>query len=254
MLTAVGALFLQSCRTYKYVPYFKDVSDSARIAIKTAMYHPLVIQQGDVLTINVMTIDPQANAIFNQAPSTVQGNGGSITPLQPTGSPYMVSPGGNIDLPLLGSFPAAGMTTDSLRLLIQDKAAQFYKTPSVSVNFANLKVNVMGEVARPGAYVLTGQKNTILDALTLAGDLSIYGKRQNALLIRDSSGYTLMKRFSLNTKDLVTEDFFYLKQNDVIYIEPDKSKAGALDMNQTRIFAIIVSVVSLIIVLAARFN
>jgi polysaccharide export outer membrane protein len=217
-----------------------------------------------------MTIDPAANAIFNQ------GGGSSISALsqlgsgsgsgaasnipagviaqQPTISGYVIDNQGYVELPLLGKFKAEGLTTDSLKNNIQAKAEEYYKTPAITVHFANLKVNVLGEVMRPGSYNLPNEKNTILDALSMAGDLTIYGKRGNLLLIRDSAGYSTMNRFSLNNTDLIKQDFFYLKQNDVIYVEPGKEKVAALDADRLRMYSIGAAILSLFIVIASRVN
>jgi polysaccharide export outer membrane protein len=266
LLIMVGVGFLQSCKAYKNIAYFKDIPDSARMAVKTASFNALHIQKGDILNINVMTIDPAANAIFNQvisSPLNQLNSGGTgstsnipvgISVQQPTISGYVIDSRGEIELPLLGKFKAEGLTTDSLRNDIQTKAEEYYKTPAISVHFANLKVNILGEVMRPGTYNLANEKNTILDALGMAGDLTIYGKRENILLIRDSSGYTSMNRFSLNSKDLVKQNFYYLKQNDVIYVEPGKEKIAALDADKLRMYSIGAALLSVLIVLASRIN
>ena len=267
------AVSLFSCTAYKTIPYFTDVPDSARLSIQRAQYHPLLIQKGDVLTVNIQTIDPEANMIFGQMPSSplsqLSGGGGSaggqgasaLVAFAPSStgngpiSGLLVADDGTIEIPILDKIKVDSLTTEAAGDTIKNRVAQIYKSPTVTVRFANLKVNVLGEVLRPGSYVLPAEKNTIFDALALAGDLTVYGKRGNVLLIRDSAGKSNFIRFSLNnSRDLVTRDFFYLKQNDVLYVEPGKGRAAANDANQIRIFAIAASVISLIIVIATRIN
>ena len=204
-------------------------------------------------------MDPAANAIFNQnvvssglptmTSTDVTENANSLSS---SPSSYFVDSKGEIYLPMLGVLYVGGLTTEQAKAVVEEKASIFYKNPSINVRFANLKVTVLGEVNHPGAYLFTGEKNTIYDALALAGDLSIFGKRYNILLVRDSAGSTQMIRFSLNSKDLVKQDFFYLKQNDMIYVEPEKAKIAVLNVDKSRNFAIAASLISLLIVIATR--
>ena len=257
---------LQSCKIYHNTAYFTDISDSVKYSIKAPHYNSLKIESGDMLSISIMTIDPAANSIFNQGAGSaniqtggVQNSVSGTNSNQLTNSSiYTVDSLGNIQLPLLGVFKAAGLSTDSLRFLLQEKTEQYYTLPTVIVRFANFKINILGEVLRPGSYIMTNEKNTILDALAMAGDLTIYGKRENVLLIRDSCGSTNMLRFNLNTKKLMSSPFYYLKQNDVIYVEPESSKIATMDAEQTRRItittAITTSVLTLIIILASRIK
>ena len=217
VLLLVG--WLTSCETMKNVTYFKDVPDSARISVPTTGYTELTIQPDDIITVNIQTVDPSANAIFNQAPSSAisqisggLGAAGLTSAIMNAGSPstsasgYLVGKDGMIELPLLGQVKVAGSTTSIAADSIRNRAALLYKQPAVNVRFANLKINVLGEVLKPGTYVLTNEKNTIFDAIGLAGDLTIFGKRENVLLIRDSAGKSNFIRFSLESKDLVRKD------------------------------------------------
>ncbi len=261
-LTILSTLILcfQGCNTYKNIAYFKDVPDSARLSVPTVNYEDLKIQPGDILTVTIQTIDADANAIFNQMPLSTSIQTGGITAgalssgVQSNVSPttysgYLVNKEGLIQIPLVGDVKVGGLTTEFATDTIQKTVARLFKKPVVSVRFANLRVNVFGEVARPGVYTLPNEKSSVLDALVMAGDLTIYGKRDNILLIRDSGGVKNFIRFDINSKDLIKKDFFYLKQNDFIYVEPDKSKAAQLDIARTRTFAVIVSVATLLIVI-----
>lgn len=256
-------LVMQSCTTYKNVPYFQDVPDSAKLSVQKALYKEIIIQSGDILNVTIQTIDPQANAIFSQIPAasfmqvggnsstTPSNNSGSAT-TNPTVAGYLVNDNGQIELPLLGKISVGGLTTAVATDTISRRVAVLYKMPTVSVRFANLKISVLGEVARPGTYILPNEKNTILDALAMAGDLTIFGKRENLLLIRDSADKSNFIRFSLNGKSIVNQNFYYLRQNDVLYVEPNPSKLASLDAARTRTYAIAASILSLLIVIATR--
>jgi len=259
MLALIG--FTTSCTTYKNIAYFKDLPDTAREVIMNAHYNQLIIHPDDILSINIQTLDPTANDMFTQSsgsqvtgvnPANTIGQGSAnTTPSQPG---FLVDKNGTVELPVLGSFHLAGLTTIQARDTIQKSASLIYKSPAVYVRFANLKVTILGEVSHPGTYVLPNEKNTIFDALGLAGDLTIFGKRENALLIRDSAGYSTLTRFSLMSKDIVKQEFFFLKQNDVLYIEPNAAKLANLDAVKTRNYTIIVSILTLLIVIASRVN
>lgn len=259
---------LSSCVTYKNVPYFKDLPDTARAMIKKSAYRDLVIHPDDLMTISVQTMDPNANMIFNQtvpSPMSQAANfAGGATPTLSSSmsggvggasaSTFLVDDSGAVDLPVIGKIRIAGLSTTQARDSISNQAQVYYKNPTVNVRFANLKVTVLGEVSRPGTYVLPNEKNTIFDALGLSGDLTIFGKRENALLIRDSADQEVMIRFSLNSKDLIRQPYFFLRQNDVIYIEPNKSKIASLDAVKTRNYTILASILSVILILAYRID
>ena len=255
------AVITQSCNSYKNIAYFKDIPDSSKSSVKTAQYNSLHIQPGDMLYVNIMTIDPNANAIFSQSISSVnnlQANSpttiGGVSLMGGNLPAYMVDQAGVLEMPLLGKFKASSLTTEELGETILKKVSEFYKTSTVTVRFANLKVNVLGEVNKPGTYIFNSEKNSIFDALSIAGDLTVYGKRENLLLIRDSSGFSNLIRFSLNSKDIINKPFFYLKQNDVIYVETSKSKAAALDQDRLQLLTVITSFVTLLIAISYRIK
>lgn len=261
-LSSILCWLLTGCNTYKNIAYFKDLPDSVRQTVQTAPYSDLKIQSDDILNISIQLIDPLANSVFNQsvaAAPTSTFNSPSNLPAgaisqQQTLTGFLVDKQGEVELPFIGKLKLAGLTTGQARDTIKALLEVNYKMPSVNVRFANLKVNVLGEVLRPGTYILPNEKNTIFDALSLAGDLTIYGKRENLVLVRDSAGKTNLIRFSLNSKDLIYQDFFYLKQNDVIYVEPNKAKIANLDAEKTKYITIAASLLSVLIVLFTRLK
>jgi polysaccharide export outer membrane protein len=254
----ISSLFFSSCKTTKHIKYFEDIPDSGQVqTLKGADYIEPKIQVDDILTIIVQTVDPQATVAINagnvpsvsSGVSTVSGGAAMTTPV----SGYLVGKDGNVELPVLGRLHLEGLTTNQARDLIKDKAAQFYKEPSIIVRYANFKVVVAGEVARPSTYVVPNEKVTILDALAMAGDLTIFGKRDNILLLRDNlDGTKTAYRVNLNKSELLAAPYYYLHQNDYIYVEPSKGKVAANDLSQTKTIAIFGSILSLLIVIASR--
>src|SRR5690606_26068879 len=174
-------LVFSSCSVKKIV-YFNDLpADTTRILKQAAAFTEPVIQTDDILDITIKTLDPTTAAVANQA-TAVQTGGQNFNQLI---SGFLVDKEGYVHMTLLGKVEVAGLTTYQARERITALAAQFYKDPTVQVRFANFKVTVLGEVARPASYTVPNEKVTILDALGLAGDLTIYGKRENILLVRD---------------------------------------------------------------------
>ena len=243
-----------SCKSYQNIAYFQDLPDSLKITkLQQAKYLQPVIQPDDILSIVVQTIDPASVASINLAPSV---SGAGLSAINPIGnqqiSGFLVDKNGQVQLAMIGKVNLIGLTTDEARDLITKKVSEFYKDPSVQVRFANFKVTVIGEVAKPATYTVVNEKVSLLDALGYAGDLTIYGKRENLLLIRDNNGQKEFVRLNLNSSEIFKSPYFYLKQNDVIYIEPNKAKAATTDASRTRMFTILASVISVAIVIISR--
>jgi len=220
------------------------------VPVATSAFKSVVIQTNDILNVSIQTIDPQLNDIMatnDIANASFDKSGNSIDI-----PGYLVDKEGMIELPLAGKIKVGGLTTAEAKEQIRLKAMQFYKDPVVNVRIANFKVTVVGEVARPGSYLINGEKATILDAIAEAGDLTIFGMRKNVLLSRNENGKQTMVRFDLTSSDIFQSPYFYLKQGDMIYIQPDKSKAAATDGKLTRTYALIGSALALLIVVASR--
>lgn len=248
-------LFVSACVGNKNVTYFKNLQDSSQIKdIKAANFIEPLIRPDDILSVNIQTIDPGTNATLNQGnlqPST--GTGTNLAGATNT-SGYLVDKEGSIELPLLGKIKVSENTTTQARELVRDKAKIYYKNPTVQVRFSNFKITVLGEVSRPAPYILPNEKVSILDAIGLAGDLTIFGKRENVLLIRENNGKKEFYRFNLNSTDSFKSPAFYLQQNDIIYVEANKAKQATLNASRTQLFSIIGSVMSLLIVAITRIK
>jgi polysaccharide export outer membrane protein len=254
----VSSLFFSSCTSTKHIKYFEDIPDSGVLKpLKQADYIEPKIQVDDILTIIVQTVDPLATVAINAGNVATSPTGISTNPsLAQAATPvsgYLVGKDGDVELPIIGRVHLLGLTSNEARDLIRSKAIQFFKEPSVIVRYANFKVIVAGEVTKPSAYVVPNEKVSILDALAMAGDLTIYGKRDNILLLRDNlDGTKTAYRINLNKTDLLSQPYYYLHQNDYIYVEPSKGKIAANDLSQTKTIAIAGSILSLLIIIASR--
>lgn len=255
------SIWLVSCTRYKEVSYFQDVpSDDSQVykeGVTRPMesYKSLKVRTGDILQISIQTIAPSNTTTSISMGSEAGGAGeaGNISALG-TGSisGYLVDNNGELELPLVGKVMVRGLTIPEIKDKIRIKAELYYKDPVVNVRLANFVVTVLGEVARPGTYIMYQEKSTLLDALGMAGDMTIFGKRTNVLLTREIDGKEQLVRFNMNSSNVFNSPYFYLKQGDVIYVQPTKGKAAANDMALTRTYTIIASTLSLLVVIVTR--
>jgi polysaccharide export outer membrane protein len=252
-------LLVSACGSHKNIAYFKDIKDSVYntpVATVPTSFTDPKIQPNDILQVTIQTIDPQANNVLsgNNSAYTTQGVPGAQATQQPQVPGFLVDKNGMIQLPLVGALKVSGLTTAEIRDLVTEKVARYYKDPVVNVRLANFTVTVLGEVTRPSSYIIANEKASILDALGMAGDITIYGRRENIMLIREEAGEKKFVRFNLNSSDIIRSPYYYLRQGDVIYVEPGKAKAATTDMAKTRNYALLASGLSVLIVLLSRVN
>lgn len=258
-LLSALCILLASCGSTKNIPYLVDAEQLPEKQLKeTAMIYEAKIMPKDILTVTVNTTVPEAAVPFNLP--LAPANSGAINTTQLTYGAglqnYIVDNAGNIEFPVLGTLHVAGLTRVQVQNLIKSKIyPQFLKEePVINVRFQNYKISVLGEVARPGSFTATNEQCTLFDALAMAGDLTIYGKRENVMLIREyADGSKAVYRINLQDKDLVLNpQIYYLQQNDVLIIEPNKTKARAAGIGSSETFTIsiistLISVATLII-------
>lgn len=254
---AVFCFLLASCASYKNIPYFKNLPDSTYVykngvKINTTAYEGLKIQPDDILQVTIQTIDPELNTAIGADVALASNTQAGKSNGAPDITGYLVDKQGMIELPVAGKIKVGGLTTVEAKEAIRTKAMVYYKEPVVNVRIVNFKVTVLGEVARPGAYIINGEKATILDALGQAGDMTIFGVRKNVLLSRLENGQQKMVRFDLNSTDIFDSPYFYLRQGDIVYVQPSKGKAAANDGAMLRTYTIISSTLSLLVVIASR--
>nr|WP_256534284.1 polysaccharide biosynthesis/export family protein [Lewinella sp. JB7] len=177
----------------------------------------MVIQPDDLLSIQVITPDPLASAPYNLFPnSTNLASAAGNRPL----IGYLVDATGNIDFPGIGTVDVAGLTVEQLKKRLQEGLSNLLVDPAIIIRFINFRITVDGEVRTPGSYVLPNERVTVLDAAGLAGGLTEYANRTNVLVIREQNGVRLFGRINLKDRSIFDSPFFYLRQNDYIYIEP----------------------------------
>jgi len=219
VFTVVLALF-SSCGSRKSMVYLQP--DSTQLTTLYDQYVPK-IQNNDVLTIVVTAADPKVTAPFNPLSTMFSGNITQQTDmaLRPT---YTVDDDGNLTLPMLGKVRVAGLTRLEAIEYIRSSLEQYIKDPGVNINFNNFRISVLGEVARPGSFTLPSERINILEALSMAGDLTIRGVRENVMIIREVNGKKTMHRLDLTQQNSLNSPYYYLAQNDIIYVEPNKAQ------------------------------
>ena len=253
LICFVIAIQFASCTAYKDTPYFRDIPDSIREVLpNTAQYKDPVIHPDDILSVTLVTIDPTTSAPVNQAANVPVAT--SLVGVPTIVPGLLVDKEGNISLPIIGSVKVGGLTTFEAKALIKTMAAHYYKSPDVQLRFANFAITVLGEVLHPGTFTMPNEKVSVLDALGTAGDLTIYGRRDNILVVRETDGKKEVARLNLNSADIFKSPFFYLEQNDVVYVEPNKQKIIAADAARTRTITIAGSVAAVLIVLLTRIK
>ena len=229
-----------SCVTPKRVIYFNDIKDSSQVnkpytIENVTKYVTPVIQSNDILMVTVLTsAQNETNTPTN--PSTKA----TFDPL----SGYLVDKNGNIELSLIGFVKVAGLTTAEARELVKEKAKEFYKEPVVNVRIANFDVYFLGEILVHGPISFPSEKVNILEALASAGDIPLTGKKSNVLLIRTEGDQKKLVRFDMNSSEIFKSPYFYLKQRDIIYVEPTKYRIQSSDNRISRNIAIVSSILS----------
>jgi polysaccharide export outer membrane protein len=255
LIIFIFSFSMSSCRVDR-IAMLKDIPDTTTLKyVPLPSYTPPVVRSDDILNIVIQTLDPQANAILNQGNLPVSSGavaGSSISPQQSVVSGYLVTKDGYVHMPYIGNVYVKGFSTEQVRDTVAGRISFYFKDPVVNVRFANFKVSVLGEVKNPSTFVIPNEKPTLMDALGLAGDLTIYGRRDNVMLIRDGEGKKEITRFNLDSSRTISSHYFYLRPNDVIYVEASASKVLSTDAYRNRNYAIIGAVLGFLTVLSAR--
>ena len=247
-------LMLGSCGSTKNVAYFQN-NDAISLAGSKILYEAKIMPK-DELTITVITTDPKAALPFNLAVSNTIGTNGQLSTSQGSLQGYLVDNKGNIEFPVVGTLRVGGLTKKQAEDLVKSKVKPYLaatENPIVTVRMASYHVSVLGEVTKPGIISVPQEKMSILEALAQAGDLTIYGRRDNVILIRqDAMGEKHYHRLNLNDANVINSPFYYLQQNDIIYVEPNKVKAqnSAIGSSTTLIMSglsILTSIASLVV-------
>lgn len=226
LIIFIVALQFSSCINTRKATYFNDVGNESFLE-KFESPEP-ILQKNDILSISVSSLNPEAAEIFNASNVTAtQTSSSTGTTTQASG--YLIDREGFIRFPLLGKIQASGKTKKDLRKEITQQLIEkkLLLEPIVDVRYLNYKVSVLGEVQKPSVLTIPNEKVTILEALGLAGDLTIYAKRDNLLLIREEAGVKHTHRIDLTNDEIFTSPFYYLQSNDILYVQPNKAKVGS---------------------------
>ncbi len=250
---------LVSCRSQKDIIYFQEIKKEdepvsriewknfpSKDTSKLVVYEP-IIQPNDILKIYITSINREASSFFNPLLSA------DLKVDDPQASGYLVDSYGKIDLPVLGSIKVAGLTVPQIRDSLKVKLTKYLENPSVRVIFDNFKITVLGEVQKPGVYTVRNERITIPEALGLAGDMTIYGDRKSALLIRETNQKRNFIRLDLTGREFFDSPYYFMNPNDILYIEPGRGKTAASD-NFYRIAPIVISTLTLFTLILVRLQ
>lgn len=246
IISGCTLLFCLACTSPKEVIYLQDVQPLKQQVIEQK--YEMVIHEDDLLSIMVNSKDPELALPFNMPMVTYQlGTSGSSTGQQRVLG-YLVDTDGNIDFPILGKIHVAGITRKDLVKFIKQNLMEqdLIKDPIVTVQFMNFKISVMGEVAHPGSFTIASDRVTLLEALSMAGDLTIYGRRDRVAVIREDHEKRTILYHDLRSSDIFNSPCYYLQQNDIVYVEPNKAKAGQSGINQNNSASVWLSAVSIL--------
>lgn len=234
-------ILFSACAPRRDLVYFSDLANT--VSVNDQKGQEIRIRQNDIVNVSMNSLNPESDNLFLNnknvsADGTTKREG------------YRVNNNGLIRMPLIGDFKIEGMTIEEADAAIALELTKHVKKPVVDVQIINFKITVIGEVNKPSSFIIPDEKVNILEALGLAGDMTVYGKRERVLIIRtEGTGKTITK-LNLNNKEILSSPYFYLRQNDIVYVEPDRSKAVEYSQN-TRLMPLITAAISAIAVLAA---
>lgn len=249
---AAALVLFASCKTANQLTYFENVDNLPES--EQALDYSTRIKPADELTITVNALVPEAAAPYNLSAVSIMKSGETSESSTPTKiQTYIVDKDGNISFPILGEVHAEGKTTKELANYLRSRIEKEIDNPIVNVQLVNFRVNVLGAVLEPGSIEVKSERFSVLDALAAAGDMTVQGKRDNVLLIRDNNGKREFHRLNLKDAGIVDSPYFYMQQNDVIYVEPSDVAAENAEYNQNNSFkvSVISTVVSAVSVVAS---
>ena len=255
-------LLLSSCAPVKNIAYFQKIdsaADSARMQKFSSDLYDARIKPKDLLSITVVTTQPEVSRIYNLlTPQISDVTNNNITSI-PTLQTYLVANDGTINFPVVGILKVSGMTREEMKTLIQGKIASSFNNeqPIITIRIINYAVNVVGEVMRPGKFNTVNERMTIFEGLAQAGDLTIFGKRENVKVLRENAdGSKKYMTVNLNDKDIIFSPCYYLEQNDVVYVEPNgaKSRTSRIGTQETLTISALSVVLSLTSIIVNVLN
>jgi polysaccharide export outer membrane protein len=251
---------MSSCGTTKGMILLEGKFDTAQLSVVNPI-EP-VVRKGDILSIIVYSDNPEATKIYNQSlittgnTSVIASSGvtQAVGGQAPSSAGYQVDVDGNIVFQGLGKIHIEGLTKEALKDTLDDRLLPYLQHPYYSIRFLNYKFTVMGEVARPGIITIPGERINILEAIALAGDMSAYARRDSVLVIRETNNKREFARLNLTKPDVMLSPYFYLQQNDIVIIQPNKKKSVANDVVTVRNVTLAATIVSTIAIIYSIFR
>jgi polysaccharide export outer membrane protein len=250
------AISSTACRPTRNLVYFSDLKNNDNYQVKVASNADLRFQPNDLLSIQLISLNQESNTLFNKGTlqinntkNAAETGGGENTVIEG----YLIDNNGQVDFPVLGKVKLAGLTKEEATQKMTAEIRKFVKDPIVNIRLLNFKITVIGEVNKPSTFVVPTERINILEALGLAGDMTAYGKRENVLLVREREGVRSTNRLNLNNKEILNSPYFYLQQNDVVYVEPDKMKQIQATTD-TRTYTVAALAVSVLVALIFNFQ
>jgi polysaccharide export outer membrane protein len=238
----IAILVLCGCNTQKDIVYFQGKPTEVTTH---SSYNP-TIKSDDLLSILVMAHDEKSTAMFNLPLAIGNNLYGGYAMGAPTAPGYLVNSEGNVEFPVIGTIHLAGLTRTEAINLLKEKLASYIVNPTISLRILNFRITVLGEVKTPGTFTIPNERVTILEALGIAGDLLITGERHNVLVIRDEDGKRKEYRIDLTQESIFSSPVFYLQQNDVVYVEPNRAKRNSSVLNASNT-GVVISSLSLVL-------
>ncbi|MHA7842933.1 MAG: polysaccharide biosynthesis/export family protein [Winogradskyella sp.] len=249
VIQLIAILILTSCGSRKNIVYFQD--EPIEDGVLVSEPKPIIYKPDDILTINVSALDPDTVKPFNL--QVVSNNDSNLLNAggQQQFQSYLIDYDGNIDFPVLGKLKVAGLNRTELTSMLVEKISEYANNPIVNVRLSNFTITILGEVRNPGTFTIQDERITVLEALGLADDLTIFGKRKNVLLIREVDGKKKFAKIDLTSVNAVNSPVYYLQQNDVIYIEPNNARIRSSTYNQNN--SVLISAIGTLTTIIAVF-
>ncbi|SMC95088.1 polysaccharide biosynthesis/export family protein [Pedobacter nyackensis] len=239
LFVIIAAFYLMACAPQRNLVYFSNLSEVVKNQVKVNEAE-LKLQKNDLISVTLNSLNTEYDALFNGTTPNSYPNAVK------TG--FRVNNDGYVKLPRIGDVKVEGLNLEEAQNLITKELSKQIKNPIVNLQLINFKITVIGEVNNPSSLTVTSDQINLLEALGMAGDMTVYGKRENVLVIRETDGQRNMVRLNLNDKDIFQSPYFQLKQNDIVYVEPDKSKEKEFSPNN-RALPIITACISAVAVL-----
>lgn len=246
------AVLLSACAGKRNLVYMSDLGDTAVYSAKIANSIEPRLQHGDLLSIAITNIDPETSTLLNHGLLPVVNTAALNSNAAPTDAPgYLIDASGNIIFPVIGKVKLVGLTIDEAIAKLGTALAGTVKNPIISIKVINFKITVVGEVNKPGVFNIPNSRVNVLEALGMAGDMTVYGRRENVQVIHEENGQRIVTRIDMNNKSALQSPAYYLQQNDVVYVVPHKLRERQA-RTDTRTLSVIVAAATVITVIISR--